>query len=192
MVAYCRKSHGHSWKGSRETGFNLRKDSNHGVWRKELIRSSPSPHRADPGRDGALRGRELHVGWRKRGLGVGLGVGWALLGYWVVLSNADTSSCFFVTCLVPENGEQRGYMWAAWVHFSKPPSLGIRTRTLRQPGRTQFFTGNSPTRFFRGSLESGILAIASLLRLISYILVSFLAEKIKTSQIGRASCRERV
>lgn len=32
-----------------------------------------------------------------------------------------------------------------------------------------------------GGLESGILAIASLLRLVSYILVSFPAEKIKTS-----------
>ena len=66
---------------------------------------------------------ELHRGWRKQGWGCGFGR--HLLGWSALLSNEliDTSSCFFVTCLGLENGEQRGHMWAAWYAFQSPPPL---------------------------------------------------------------------
>lgn len=66
------------------------------------------------------------------------------------------------------------------VCFPKPPSLGIRTRTLGDLGGPSSSLGIHPPDSPAG-LQGGLLAIASLLRLVSYILVSFPAEKITTS-----------
>ena len=66
------------------------------------------------------------------------------------------------------------------VCFPKPPSLGIRTRTLGDLGGPSSSLGIHPPDSPAG-LQGGLLAIASLLRLISYILVSFPVEKITMS-----------
>ena len=70
-----------------------------------------------PGRPGIAHRLE------KTGLGIGV---WPQSPGWSVLLSSDwtdTSSCFFVTCLGPENGEKRGHMWAALYALQSPPPL---------------------------------------------------------------------